>query len=540
MDTLRVLALVHLLAVPAFTQSQTLQDHWGEFGPFGPCSRSCGTGVAMRTRECITLRTDGGHNCKGSSKSFQLCNLNECPVGSRDFREEQCSQFDRIFVQGKHHTWVPYYGANPCELNCITREHNTVYRHRPKVVDGTLCHVGRNDICVDGMCKAVSQGVILGLEDVPQPEYSAPTDTAHPDGTRTYEYRANAYAACSTTCGGGMQYRTVECWLRDQLDSRTVAESFCIDQGLQRPQWQQACNTDSCGAKYRVSAFSQCSVTCGAGQQTREVTCEGAEGERLDDSACAAFARPSSVQVCRRPACRGHVTWHVASYGLCTRSCGGGVRERQVGCFDGSLTPYPVVRCGITRRPVTVEECNVQPCHQAQSVPSLQSPGLHESTTTGFVPYVPATPSSIRPNTNNNPNVRVNAPDCARSYYGCCPDGRSAASGPGLEGCARHDCVNSRYGCCLDGVTAASGFGRAGCSEYQTTVHTSHPVRLVPHGACSLPRFEGPCDTWKRRFYYNASTGRCQEFWFGGCQGNNNNFASLGECQTACETAAAY
>lgn len=37
--------------------------------------------------------------------------LQECPVGSRDFREEQCSQFDRIDFQSKRYTWVPYYGG---------------------------------------------------------------------------------------------------------------------------------------------------------------------------------------------------------------------------------------------------------------------------------------------------------------------------------------------------------------------------------------------------------------------------------------------
>lgn len=37
--------------------------------------------------------------------------LQECPVGSRDFREEQCSKFDRMDFQSKSYTWVPYYGG---------------------------------------------------------------------------------------------------------------------------------------------------------------------------------------------------------------------------------------------------------------------------------------------------------------------------------------------------------------------------------------------------------------------------------------------
>lgn len=42
---------------------------------------------------------------------------------------------------------------NPCELNCIPQGENFFYRHRSAVVDGTPCHPGRRDICVDGVCK---------------------------------------------------------------------------------------------------------------------------------------------------------------------------------------------------------------------------------------------------------------------------------------------------------------------------------------------------------------------------------------------------
>lgn len=62
--------------------------------------------------------------------------------------------------------------------------------------------------------------------------------------------------------------------------------------------------------------IGQCSVTCGEGQQTREVICVGAGGEHLADHACSGLARPASVQTCRRPACHTHITWHVADYGL--------------------------------------------------------------------------------------------------------------------------------------------------------------------------------------------------------------------------------
>lgn len=55
----------------------------------------------------------------------------------------------------------------------------------------------------------------------------------------------------------------------------------------------------------------------------------------------------------------------------CSRSCGGGVRERRVSCFDTDLNPYPESRCGAASKPVSVESCNSQPCNRAQSESNL-------------------------------------------------------------------------------------------------------------------------------------------------------------------------
>lgn len=35
-----------------------------------------------------------------------------CPEGSRDFRAEQCAEFDGTEFQGKKYKWLPYYGGN--------------------------------------------------------------------------------------------------------------------------------------------------------------------------------------------------------------------------------------------------------------------------------------------------------------------------------------------------------------------------------------------------------------------------------------------
>ncbi|XP_006035847.1 kunitz-type serine protease inhibitor bitisilin-3-like [Alligator sinensis] len=51
---------------------------------------------------------------------------------------------------------------------------------------------------------------------------------------------------------------------------------------------------------------------------------------------------------------------------------------------------------------------------------------------------------------------------------------------------------------------------------------------------CKLPPEQGPCRGRIPRFYYNASSKRCELFMYGGCQGNANNFKTEEDCVAAC------
>ncbi|XP_053405367.1 actinia tenebrosa protease inhibitors-like isoform X2 [Mercenaria mercenaria] len=51
---------------------------------------------------------------------------------------------------------------------------------------------------------------------------------------------------------------------------------------------------------------------------------------------------------------------------------------------------------------------------------------------------------------------------------------------------------------------------------------------------CSLPAKAGPCEAAIERYYYDAATGKCQMFLWGGCDSNGNNFRSLKACKRNC------
>ncbi|KAF0312775.1 Papilin [Amphibalanus amphitrite] len=136
---------------------------WGSWEPDGPCSRSCGGGVSRQVRTCQRFRPDGSSECSGPDVKYQSCNVQACPAGTKDFRAEQCSEFDDVLFEGKYYKWVPYTkAANPCELNCQPQGERFYFRHRAKVADGTRCGENQRDICVNGVCRPAGCDRVLG------------------------------------------------------------------------------------------------------------------------------------------------------------------------------------------------------------------------------------------------------------------------------------------------------------------------------------------------------------------------------------------
>lgn len=54
-------------------------------------------------------------------------------------------------------------------------------------------------------------------------------------------------------------------------------------------------------------------------------------------------------------------------------------------------------------------------------------------------------------------------------------------------------------------------------------------------GHCLTPKKEGPCRGSFPRWHYNAASSKCEQFFFGGCKENSNNYLSEQECLNACK-----
>ncbi|XP_030305863.1 A disintegrin and metalloproteinase with thrombospondin motifs 3 [Calypte anna] len=142
--------------------NQLKQDgNWGPWTKFGSCSRTCGTGVRFRTRQCNNpMPINGGEDCAGVNFEFQLCNTEECPKHFEDFRAQQCQQRNSHFeYQSSKHHWLPYEHPDSnkrCHLYCQSKETGDVAYMKQLAHDGTRCsYKDPYSICVRGECVKV-------------------------------------------------------------------------------------------------------------------------------------------------------------------------------------------------------------------------------------------------------------------------------------------------------------------------------------------------------------------------------------------------
>ncbi|CAE1312378.1 TFPI2 [Acanthosepion pharaonis] len=60
------------------------------------------------------------------------------------------------------------------------------------------------------------------------------------------------------------------------------------------------------------------------------------------------------------------------------------------------------------------------------------------------------------------------------------------------------------------------------------------PAVYIMKEYCFQPKDAGTCQEYTSRYYYNSETGICEEFNYGGCKGNKNNFLTEKSCQLIC------
>ncbi|XP_052756348.1 papilin isoform X3 [Galleria mellonella] len=365
---------------------------WGEWGEVTPCSRTCGGGVASQKRICLEVGPDGQPLCTGGDTKYFSCQTQDCPPDSKDFRSEQCSEYDNISFKGIKYKWVPYLnGPNPCELNCMPRGERFYYRQKAKVTDGTLCNDESLNVCVNGTCQPVGCDRMLGSsaqEDkclvcrgngancrtisglldaqdlrkgyndmllIPQNATSIVIEEVR-DSTNYLAIRAKSgtyylngdyhidFPRSIIIAGAHWHYE------RNQRGFAAPDKLRCLGPINEPLILSLLLQDENVGIKYEYSIapellpladqqyhwvfdnFTPCTATCGGGFQTRNVTCRSREElDIVDDGLCEEALKPPSNQTCNTDACPAQ--WIEGPWSPCSKACGeGGSRSRQVQC----------------------------------------------------------------------------------------------------------------------------------------------------------------------------------------------------------------
>ncbi|GMR53648.1 hypothetical protein PMAYCL1PPCAC_23843, partial [Pristionchus mayeri] len=156
-----------------------------------------------------------------------------------------------------------------------------------------------------------------------------------------FHWKHSQWSPCSASCLGGKQRALLQCI---QLSSgRPVAWSNC-DGRRRPPEKTRGCNGRPCPPDWVVSSWSPCQKECGA-TRTRSVSClsittnvGGARGSTKRNETECTGERPPSTQLCPNRECAG---WKIGDWSECSVSCGVGEERRSVDCSLDEECPSP-------------------------------------------------------------------------------------------------------------------------------------------------------------------------------------------------------
>ncbi|XP_055515067.1 A disintegrin and metalloproteinase with thrombospondin motifs 16-like [Leucoraja erinacea] len=409
-----------------------INGRWSNWSMWSPCSRSCGGGVMSRERHCTSPRPQyGGKFCDGGTRMYKLCNNQNCPNNSVDFRSQQCAEYNSKPFRGWYYSWKPYVHVEDhdlCKLYCAAEDFDFFFALSSKVKDGTPCSEERSDVCIDGICEAVGCDRVLGSKIEPDAcgvckgnnstckifkgQYTKQhyvnqyyTVITIPAGARSIHVHelniSNAYIAIRNLqqkyylnghwtldwpgrhrfSGAIFDYKRP--YNRQESLSATgpTNETLVVEMLLQGKNpgigWEFALPKsgieNKAAAKHNYTwaiVRSECSVSCGGGQMTTRVACYRDLRAQVNLSFCNSRSRPATgVTSCNLQACPA--SWAVGDWGECSQTCGRGEQHRQVRCTRrvayNKLEDVHQMLCPFPM-PMQKQVCNVHNCPPAWSV----------------------------------------------------------------------------------------------------------------------------------------------------------------------------
>uniref|UniRef100_A0A8C6X3P0 ADAM metallopeptidase with thrombospondin type 1 motif 9 n=1 Tax=Naja naja TaxID=35670 RepID=A0A8C6X3P0_NAJNA len=164
---------------------------------------------------------------------------------------------------------------------------------------------------------------------------------------------------CSKLCQGERKRKPICTRESDQL---MVSDQRC-DKIPQPDPVTELCNLN-CELRWHIVRKSECSVQCGMGYKTLEISCakySKLEGkiEKYDDRYCSGISKPNSREKCSGDCNTGG--WRYSVWTECSKSCGGGTKRRRAVCMNTFNDVLEDSKCSQQEK-VTAQRCNEVPC----------------------------------------------------------------------------------------------------------------------------------------------------------------------------------
>ncbi|KAK1794756.1 hypothetical protein P4O66_009962 [Electrophorus voltai] len=405
-----------------------VHGQWSSWSIWSSCSRTCESGVTYRERHCNSPKpASGGRFCEGSSRSYKLCNTEDCPQNSVDFRAAQCAEFNSKPFRGWYYTWRPYTRVDDqdmCKLYCFAEGYDFFFALSSRVLDGTRCTEDSPNVCVDGLCERVGcDGVLGSMAELDMCGVCNGNNSTCKiyEGKYTKQHYTNDYYAVVTIPAGARSIHIAELnssssylalrnthrkyylngqWTVNWPGRRSVAgavfyyrrpynqpESLTstgptnetlvveasvvlVDGGQAGVWWEYAVTSRGTENKHSYSWAvipTQCSATCGRGEMITKASCYRDLRVQVNTSSCNARTRPSTgVQPCNTQPCPP--SWIIGDWSTCSRTCSSGEQRRQVQCAQRTGPTQSDVledsRC-VRPPPARTQACNTHTCPAA-------------------------------------------------------------------------------------------------------------------------------------------------------------------------------
>ncbi|NXP79938.1 ATL2 protein, partial [Ramphastos sulfuratus] len=292
-----------------FCTGRDCQPRW-ETSRWSECSRTCGEGYQYRTVRCWKMLAPGFD----SSVYDDLC---ESAGLARPMERKACKN-KACGPQWELSEW------SECSAHCGAQ--GTMKREVRCSVEAPLC-------------------------DESQKPSSEKACTGPPCDRR---WTTSNWGPCSGSCGEGRMSRFIAC---RNLEGKVISSSQCDP--ATKPLAVHPCGDKNCPAHWVEQEWDQCDASCGRGMKTRVVLCAGLENgvyREYSEKLCEASQKPEEQAACFRRPCS---TWFTTSWSQCSKTCGAGVRLREVKCYQGEALAQG---CDPTSKPEARQTCQLQPC----------------------------------------------------------------------------------------------------------------------------------------------------------------------------------